>query len=124
MEWSNEKVLEFIELFEMEPCLWNLKLKAHKSRIAAKDAWRRVLENLSYTISLDELKKKKESLMGYYRIHLNKYKNSLKAGNSDVYRTSWFAFDALDGFLRPLYEPNSSLVEVSLFIYFDVFTLI
>ncbi|KAK5639513.1 hypothetical protein RI129_012005 [Pyrocoelia pectoralis] len=111
MDWSNEKAIEFLELFQMEPCLWVPTLKLYKNRGAQSDAWRRIAQGLSFPATIEELKKKKDSLMGYYRIHLNKYKKSLKfgAGISDIYTTNWFAFDMMNGFLKPIYEGNKTM---------------
>lgn len=106
MEWTNERILEFIVNLEAEPIIWDPKETLHKKKDAIHDAWIRLKSNLSFEMSVQELKKKKESLMAYYRIHINKIKKSMKsgAGSDEVYKTSWFAFDALDGFLRPVYE--------------------
>ncbi|GBP23644.1 hypothetical protein EVAR_80261_1 [Eumeta japonica] len=40
MEWSNEKVQLFIELYEEEPAIWNPS--SHKSRNNVHDAWTRI----------------------------------------------------------------------------------
>lgn len=111
MEWSNDKIIEFLEVFQTEPCLWDTREKAHKNRGAQTDAWRRIVQVLPFQTTVQDLKKKKESLMGYYRIHLNRYKKSLKpgAGISDIYITNWFAFDIMHSFLKPIYEGNHIL---------------
>lgn len=106
MEWSNEKVIAFLELLQTEPCLWDPKLKSYKNRGSQSDAWRRLMELVPFETTIEEMKKKKESLMGYYRTHLNKIKKSLKsgAGKDDVYTTNWFAFETMDNFLRGVYD--------------------
>lgn len=109
--WSNEKALLFIEVLRTEPSLWDPRNKSHKNRFVQGDAWRRILEALPFETSIEDLKKKKESLMGYYRTHLHKYKKSLKsgAGSNDIYCTNWFAYDAMHSFLEPIYLGNSTL---------------
>ncbi|CAG9782316.1 unnamed protein product [Diatraea saccharalis] len=64
------------------------------------------MELVPFETTIEEMKKKKESLMGYYRTHLNKIKKSLKsgAGKDDVYTTNWFAFETMDNFLRGVYD--------------------
>ncbi|CAH2091950.1 unnamed protein product [Euphydryas editha] len=111
MQWSQEKVLEFLELFQTEPCLWNPQLKGYKNRGTQNDAWYRIKENLQFPTTIEDLKKKKESLMGYYRFHLHKLKKSLKSGGggNEIYNTTWFAFDLMDSFLRPVYEKSGLL---------------
>lgn len=115
-EWSNEKVITFLEILQTEPCLWDPKLRSFKNRGAQNDAWRRIMEILPFQTTVEEMKKKKESLMGYYRTHLNKIKKSLKsgAGKDDVYTTNWFAFETMDIFLRGVYDSSRTLnTEVS-----------
>ncbi|CAH2018449.1 unnamed protein product [Acanthoscelides obtectus] len=52
------------------------------------------------------MKRKKDSLMSYYRAHLNKIKKSMRsgAGTDDIYQTNWFAFSAMNSFLQPIYD--------------------
>lgn len=111
MEWSNEKVIAFLEILQTESCLWDPKFKNFKNRRVQNDAWRRLIELLPFKTTIDEMKKKKESLMGYYRTHLNKIKKSLKsgAGIDDVYKTNWFAFETMDNFLRGVYDSSCTL---------------
>nr|CAH7717753.1 unnamed protein product [Callosobruchus chinensis] len=45
-QWSNERVLEFLELYQAEPHLWNPMIKKHKNRNAAADIM--YLENRCY----------------------------------------------------------------------------
>ncbi|KAF0705177.1 MADF domain-containing protein, partial [Aphis craccivora] len=33
VEWSNELILEFLDLYEQEPCIWNPKHPHHKKQI-------------------------------------------------------------------------------------------
>ncbi|CAK1597685.1 unnamed protein product [Parnassius mnemosyne] len=87
-----------------------------KNRTSQNDAWRRIVQVLSCSqTTVEEIRKKKESLIGYYRTHLNKYKKSLKsgAGKNDVYATNWFAFETMDSFLRGVYESNHTLNTVT-----------
>ncbi|XP_022164156.1 uncharacterized protein LOC111029458 [Myzus persicae] len=62
MEWSNEKTLEFLSLFEKESLIWNPKDPMHKNRNLVSDAWKRIKDNFSEDIAIEELKKK-DSLM-------------------------------------------------------------
>ncbi|XP_047535011.1 pollen-specific leucine-rich repeat extensin-like protein 2 [Vanessa atalanta] len=111
MEWSNEKVITFLEILQTEPCLWDPKLEKFKSRGMQSDAWRRIMESLPFKTSIEGMKKKKESLMGYYRTHLNRIKKFLKsgAGKDEVYTTNWFAFETMDNFLRGVYDSSRTL---------------
>lgn len=42
MEWSNEKVLEVLELFQSEPSLWDTRQKNFNNRSVQNYAWRRI----------------------------------------------------------------------------------
>ncbi|XP_047034045.1 uncharacterized protein LOC124640356 [Helicoverpa zea] len=110
-EWSNKKAITFLEILQTEPCLWDPKHKGYKNRGTQNDAWRRIIEKIPFQTTIEEIKKKKESLMGYYRIHLNKIKKTLKsgAGKDDVYTTNWFAFETMDNFLRRVYDRSRTL---------------
>lgn len=106
MEWSNEKVLEFIQFYETESIIWNPSNPDHKKKHMVHDAWIRIKNMLSWPTTVEEMKKKKDSLMAYYRAHLNKIKKSIKsgAGADDVYQTNWFAFSAMNSFLQNIYD--------------------
>ncbi|RVE47900.1 hypothetical protein evm_007414 [Chilo suppressalis] len=116
LEWTNENVITFLQLLETEPCLWDQRIKNFKNRTAQNNAWQRIIKLLPFKVSTEELKKKKESLIGYYRTHLHKFKKSLKSGASDddVYTTNWFAYETMDSFLREVYESNrTSSTEIN-----------
>lgn len=60
MEWSNEQIAQFLELYEGEPSIWNPSDPNHKIRNHVHDAWGRISKNLSAgEYSISELKKKK-----------------------------------------------------------------
>lgn len=59
MEWNNELILEFIQLYEKYPILWNPQQKGHKNRNALQDAWVDISREMSVDFSVNELKKKK-----------------------------------------------------------------
>jgi hypothetical protein len=109
MDWSNEVTLEFLRLYELEPVIWNPKERLHKNRNAVADAWKRIEASLSIKCSVQELKKKKESLMATFRPLLNKVKASMKTGKGadEVYRPSWFAFETMAKFLNGIYQPRN-----------------
>ncbi|KAL4718211.1 hypothetical protein ACJJTC_008714 [Scirpophaga incertulas] len=84
MQWSNEKIQLFIELYEEEPVIWNPKDPGHKSRNNVHDAWTKIktkfCEGTGESISVEELKKKKENLMATYRKLNTKVKLSSTSG--------------------------------------------
>ncbi|XP_018563088.1 uncharacterized protein LOC108904872 [Anoplophora glabripennis] len=105
MEWSNDLVLRFLELYEEEPTIWNPKHPDHKNRHLAHDAWKRIEIKLDSRWSVTELKKKKDALMATYRKLLHKL-NAIHLNGTDAYRPEWFAFDHMERFLHNVYRPN------------------
>lgn len=108
MEWSNKRVIAFLEILQIETCLWDSKLKSFMNRGMQNDAWRRIMELLPFKKTIEEMKKKKKSLIGYYRTHLNRMKKCLKSGD-DVYKINWFALKTMDNFLRGVYDSSRTL---------------
>ncbi|XP_072399248.1 uncharacterized protein [Diabrotica undecimpunctata] len=101
MEWSKENVFEFLHFYEEESIIWNAGHNDHKNRNLTHDAWKRIEINMGGRYSVDELKKKKDSLMSSFRFCHNKVKESTKsgAGTDDVYKPSWFAYEKMASFL-------------------------
>lgn len=85
MEWTNEAIVEFIDIYENEPVLWNTKTPEYKNRNDQLDAWSRVRSKLrDGNIPIKELKKKRDSLMSTYRKLRNKIKESMKTGSGAI----------------------------------------
>lgn len=110
MEWSNEVIMEFLDLYEGEPSIWNPQNADHKDRNMIHDAWKRIQGSLSVECSLTDLKKKKENLMATYRKLAFKVKNSTKsgAGSKEAYRPEWFAYEKMASFLHSIYTPRKT----------------
>lgn len=111
MEWTTEMTLEFIELYEKNPVLWDPKHIHHKNRNHLYDAWMSIKADFTEDVQLDTLKRKKESLMSTYRILSRKVRNSQTTGSgaTDIYKPSWFAYQALDRFIRATGKKQFSL---------------
>jgi len=111
MEWSNESVLEFLRLYEQESVIWNAKHLKHRDRNAVSDAWSNIQKSFSLQYTVQELKKKKESLMSTFRPLLSKVKGSMKTGSSaeDVYKPNWFAYETMAKFLFGACQPRSTI---------------
>ncbi|KAJ8930817.1 hypothetical protein NQ314_016349 [Rhamnusium bicolor] len=109
MEWSNEVVLEFLDLYENEPVIWCAKHLDHKNRNAINDAWKRIEEKISIECS-KELKKKKDSLMATFRRLLNKVKATSRTGtgSEQVFKPTWFAYVKMASFLQGICKPSDT----------------
>ncbi|CAH0724008.1 unnamed protein product, partial [Brenthis ino] len=104
MSWTNDVVLEFLEHYRTEQLIWDPKHPLHRNRSEVNDAWLRIQNSLSIHSSITDLKRKKESLMTSFRLHMNRKKKS-----SNDYRTTWFAFPLMESFLGGKYECDSSV---------------
>jgi hypothetical protein len=67
---SNELVLEFLELYQPEPTIYDPKHPAHKNKLKANDAWMRTRRAFSVEFSVAEIKKKRHFLMAFSAIIL------------------------------------------------------
>lgn len=106
MDWSNDVVLQFIEILGGEPCIWNSKSKLHKNKNIVNDAWTRIESKMTVPCTIEDLKKKRNTLLTQYRECLKKIKDSTITGSGaeEIYRPSWFAFDAIHSYMGPMYD--------------------
>ncbi|CAH0725626.1 unnamed protein product, partial [Brenthis ino] len=107
--WSNERELQFLEYYQMEPILWDSKHVKHKDKQGVHDDWMRISERME--ISVAELKKKRDSLMATYRSHKRKILASMQSGAAaeSVYKPIWFAFDFMDSFLNDIFQCRTTM---------------
>lgn len=98
--WSNEREIEFLEIYQTEPTIWNPKDLNHKNKQFIHDAWIRISNQMD--IPVEDFKKKRDSLKPTYRGHKRKIKASIHSGASadSVYKPIWFAFECMDSFLK------------------------
>lgn len=111
MEWSNEQIAQFLELYEGEPSIWNPSDPNHKIRNHVHDVWGRISKNLSAgEYSISELKKKKDSLMGTFRKLSLKVKASKRTGSGTdgVFKPEWFAYEHMARFLHGVFQPRQT----------------
>ncbi|KOB78773.1 Uncharacterized protein OBRU01_01685 [Operophtera brumata] len=96
MDWNNKS----------HSCIWNPKHKHHRERNRVSEAWADIQNNMPMPCTVQQLKKKKESLMSAYRSYKTKIKNTTTTSGVSMYRPSWFAFEAMDSFLSSVYLCN------------------
>ncbi|CAG4931740.1 unnamed protein product [Colias eurytheme] len=111
MEWGNDAVIEFIELLQTEPSIWNPKNRHHKNRNLVNDAWIRIKNSFSVPFTVEELKKKRNILLTQYRDNLKKIKDSTKTGSGavEIFKPTWFAFDAMHNYMGSVYNYHPKL---------------
>lgn len=124
---SNEKILEFLEYYKQYPEIWDSTNVNHKNRNKVADAWHEIKNQLGLLdVSIDMLKKKKESLMSTYRALKKKVLLSKKsgAGSDEIFKPNWFAYDVMDSFLCNTGKIRQTLnTEVSENIFYYIFLL-
>lgn len=121
--WTNELTLEFLDVYEKHPVLWNSCYPGHKNKNILHDAWIEVANELSVTMTVVALKKKMESLMSTYSALRKKIVDSetTGSGSSDLYCPSWFAYNAIDRFIRvqntkiPSLNSEVNLIDLHVF---------
>jgi hypothetical protein len=59
MEWTQENVTEFIELYKRKEIIWDPKHPVHFNKIKKQDAWEELGKEMNR--SVDECKKKIEN---------------------------------------------------------------
>lgn len=111
MDWSNEKTLFFIELYEKRTVLWDIKHPEHKNRIKLNEAWLDLQREFDASIPILELKKKKESLMSSYRPLRRKVVESECTAScpGEVFKPSWYAFEAIDRIMSTREERTKTI---------------
>lgn len=107
MDWTNEKVMKFLELYRSHRCIWDPKHSAHKNKRKLSEAWIDIQNNMEEPCTVVELKKKKESLMSAFRAYKTKIKRS--SLHSGVYKPTWFAYEFMNSFLDDVYTCNASM---------------
>lgn len=110
VDWSNESIIKFLELYETERVIWDPKHKNHKLKHKVHDSWKNISLSMD-NISIEELKAKKKSLMATFRPLLKKKKMSIKsgAGTDDVFQPVWFAYEIMERFLGTNYEVEETI---------------
>ncbi|KAL4720281.1 hypothetical protein ACJJTC_000077 [Scirpophaga incertulas] len=116
MEWSEEKCLTLIELYRNNPVLWDPQDANFKNKNLKEDAWVEIGRGMD--ISGEMCKNKMKILLSGFRREKSKQKKSSGTGKgaSEIYRSNWFAFEALS-FLMDRDKPRLSLNTVSFYLY-------
>lgn len=114
MEWSEDKVLCFIEAVREKGMIWDPNNILKKKKYKRADAFRELMLVFP-PATAEELSSKWKNLCQAYRNIRQKVVNSIKsgAGREDVYTPSWFAYNTMDAFINDTYTPLSSTDAVS-----------
>jgi len=81
MEWTQENVIEFIELYKRRDVIWDPKHPMHFNKIRKKDAWEALGKETNRPV--DECKKKMENLLSSLRREKMKMRKSGGTGKGE-----------------------------------------
>ncbi|GFO44945.1 hypothetical protein PoB_007145000 [Plakobranchus ocellatus] len=110
--WSKEKVLQFIELYRSEECLWRLKSKDYSNRFLKEKAYKKLVafvKTIDSAANKDHVLKKINNLRGSFRKEYKKVNCSKLSHNgaNEVYQPKLWYFSHLL-FLRNQEAPGST----------------
>ncbi|XP_011860828.1 PREDICTED: uncharacterized protein LOC105557984 [Vollenhovia emeryi] len=104
MEWSQDKVIDLINVYKEKSILWSATNPHHFNRLKKKDAWEEIARDTG--ISVEHCKKKMEYLLSALRREKSKMKKSMGTGKGkyliNMFRS--YAFGTLSVVLFG--EPN------------------
>jgi hypothetical protein len=111
-DWSNELVLELLELYQAEPAIYDPKHPAHKNKMKVNDAWMRIKRALGVDVSVAEIKKERLP-HGIFPLSFEK-----EEGVNEIWFQSSHSNDkravcsrCVDGYIRPRMFGESFVVE-------------
>uniref|UniRef100_A0A8D8QFV8 MADF domain-containing protein n=1 Tax=Cacopsylla melanoneura TaxID=428564 RepID=A0A8D8QFV8_9HEMI len=89
--WGYERVFYFIELFKSNPILWDYRHESYHNKLARQEVWVEIASLMGTKV--EECQGKLQSLLSSNR--REKAKTRKFSGKGDVYKSTWFAFEAL-----------------------------
>jgi len=81
MEWTQESVIEFMELYKRKEGMWDPKHPMHFNKIRKQDAWEELGKGINKPV--DECKKKMENLLSSLRREKMKMRKSSGTGKGE-----------------------------------------
>lgn len=98
--WSKDFMINFIEEYKSNPCLWKIRSKEYTNKNLKNDAYEKLVklcQSIYPEANRDFVVKKIQSLRGSFRKELKKVESSKRSGSStdDVYVPSLWYFDLL-----------------------------
>lgn len=112
-EWPYDKVLQLITLFQQRPMLWDTQCDAYKDRQKRHEITLELAAR--FNVEKDEIERKLKNLQSHFYREVKKEEKSKSlagTGTTGVYRSKWFAFQAMK-FLADKTKPRRSHTQVS-----------
>lgn len=99
---SDKKMLQLIDLYEKEECLWNTNAAEFRKKWKKKEATERIAKALNIKhFTYHHVALKLKNIRNTYRQVLKKIANSVNSGEDPIYTPKVYWFSKLDRFLRP-----------------------
>lgn len=108
MDWTNDKIIKFIQAIETYPVLWDSSHSDYKNKNKKHDATQELAQN--FNCDSTEVMRKWKIILAQYRREKKKIADSKSSGSGilDIYKPKWFAYAYLN-FIHGRDEPNASL---------------
>lgn len=111
-KWRDNHIPKFLELYQREECLWNVKSEDYKNVTMRAKSYEQIRAGmeLDAIITINDIKNKIKSIRTTYKVELNKLLKANKSGTGteDVYKPKLFWFAQADVFLRGVSVPRES----------------
>ncbi|KAG6443054.1 uncharacterized protein LOC115455727 [Manduca sexta] len=92
--WSNDRVLQLIELYQNCGCLWDSTDYDYKNKLKKRDAWNTISKILDLPL------KEVESKIHTLRSQFTRERKKLKSSNKPGCAITWFAYEPLQFLLK------------------------
>jgi len=83
MEWTQESVIELIELYKTKEIIWDPKHPMHFNKISKQDAWEELGKEMNRPI--DKCKNKMENLLSSLRREKMKMRKNSGTGKGEYF---------------------------------------
>ncbi|XP_030757802.1 uncharacterized protein LOC115883585, partial [Sitophilus oryzae] len=108
MDWSQEKVLSFIQCYKNRPILWDPKHSKHYNKRKKFYVWAELAKEMN--TPEDECRRKMMSLLASLRRERAKIAKSRRSGKGpgDIYVSNWFAYKPMAFLNQRKPHPNAT----------------
>lgn len=95
MEWTNDKVIQLIDMYRDRPVLWDCRLKDFRDRSKRIGALLEIV--VRFGVEKDEIERKIKNLVCHFSRELKREREGIKSGASsdDAYKSKWFCYDSM-----------------------------
>lgn len=104
MEWTDDAVIHFVQLYRNKDILWDSKHPLYKVSNKKHEAWTEIAAEMAVDVA--ELKKKINSLLATYRKIRRKVSEQTSGMSVEQY-VPWFAYESF-AFLHERYKPRKT----------------